>query len=61
MVIELTRKKSDIVFSLRIPDDLYAILKRMAQHEDRSINWLILRALKPVVEAWDKEHPVEGD
>lgn len=58
----MPKKSSDIVFSLRIPDDLYARLKYISKIEDRSLNCLLLQFIRPAVQAWEeKDCPAKKD
>lgn len=63
VMIVMPKKNSDIVFSLRVPDELYARLKYISKVEDRSLNYLILQILRPAVQAWEEKDcpPREDD
>lgn len=38
-------------YPLRIPPDLYEEIKRLAEEEERSANWMMVRLLREAVEA----------
>ena len=47
-------------YPLRIPPDLYDAVRRLAQNEERSANWMMVRLLREAVEAREKKSRLPG-
>ena len=43
--------------NLRLPPDVHASLKRIADEEERSLTGQIVRFLRSAIERYDAEHP----
>ena len=41
---------------IRFPSDVYDKLRKVAEKEDRSINWEVVAAVKHLVEQYEREH-----
>ena len=41
---------------IRFPDDVYEKLRKIAEKEDRSINWEVVAAIRQTVEQYEREH-----
>lgn len=41
---------------IRFPDDVYEKLRKIAEKQDRSINWEVVAAVKLLVEQYEREH-----
>lgn len=41
---------------IRFSPDLYAKLRKLAEREDRSINWEVNTAVKLLIERYEREH-----
>ncbi len=42
-------------FTLRLPEDLHAVLSRMAEEDDRSLHSMVVRILREAAERWQGE------
>jgi predicted transcriptional regulator len=40
------KEQKPVAMNVRLPRDLHAALRRLAQHEDRSMHWIIIRLLR---------------
>lgn len=45
----MAAKKGETVFSLRIPDEVKNGMKRLAEEDERSLNTMIIMALKKFI------------
>lgn len=41
---------------IRFPSDVYSKLRKIAEKEDRSINWEVIAAVKLLIEKHEQEH-----
>lgn len=45
---------------IRFPTDIYSKLRKVAEREDRSINWEVIAAVKLLIEQYENKHgPLE--
>jgi predicted HicB family RNase H-like nuclease len=40
---------SDVQYALRLPKKVHAAMKRIAKQDDRSLNWLIVKACEELI------------
>lgn len=41
---------------IRFPEEVYSKLRKIAEKEDRSINWEVITAVKLLIEKYEQEH-----
>jgi predicted HicB family RNase H-like nuclease len=46
-----------IKLTLRVPDELHNLIKRIAEAEDRSLNAELVHLLKHAAAAYERDHP----
>lgn len=52
--------KKEVRQTVRFPDDVYSKLRKVAEREDRSINWEVIAAVKLLIEQYENKHgPLE--
>ncbi|GHO69232.1 hypothetical protein KSC_081240 [Ktedonobacter sp. SOSP1-52] len=54
------KEKQEHPFKARIPQSVWNELEHMAEHEERSINWEIVQAIRERIARFKKERKPDG-
>ena len=48
--------KNEVRQTIRFPEDVYSKLRRIAEKQERSVNWEVVAAAKLLIEQYEREH-----